>query len=247
MTRATSSARFRDAGRVLVVGGALAALLLLVGCAPNGGGATHDDAPSTATGADLPTGVEGAAHFDDFALVSGDGAIDVQVWVDPLCPICKGFEEAAGDGIAALVDDGSITYSIHPMNFLDRLSNGTRYSSRADSALACVAVAQPEALLDAVAAVYDAQPAEGSDGLTNDELTAVLEGAGAAGVDDCVSAETYTAWAQASNDAAIGGIEGADIPAVQGTPTLVVNGTAYTGDVADGDAILAFIAAGGRG
>lgn len=226
--------------RSLGLAGALLAGFLLVGCAPE----AVPPAPSPTT-ADLPTGVEGAAHFDDFALVSGDGEIDVRVWTDPRCPSCKHFEDAAGERIAALVDDGTITYSIHPMNFLDRVSNGTRYSSRAGSALTCVAVSEPDVLLDAVAAVYASQPGEGSDGLTNDELTSVIEGAGAEGQRDCIDAETYTAWVQASNDAAIAGIEGADIEAIQGTPTLVVNGTAYTGAEDDGDAIIAFVTSGG--
>lgn len=71
-------------------------------------------------------------------------------------------------------------------------------------------------------------------------------GAGVEGIGDCVDAEMYTAWVQASNDSALAGIEGADIPAIQGTPTLVVNGTTYRGSVEDGDAIIAFITSGGE-
>ncbi|QAY73917.1 hypothetical protein ET445_11765 [Agromyces protaetiae] len=240
----------RKWGRSITAAGVLVAALVLAGCASggdtsgggNGGGATQTVAPG-----DLPTGVEGAAHFDDFALVVGDGDIDVRLWFDPRCPVCGHFEEAAGERIAALVDDGTITYSLHPMNFLDRASQGTRYSSRAGSALTCVAVEQPELVLDSLKAIYDAIPPEGTAGLENAEITSVLVDGGVdAGIGDCVDAETYTAWVQASNDAALAGIEGADISAIQGTPTLIVNGTAYRGDVIDTEAIVAFITSGGQ-
>ncbi|MWB97020.1 DsbA family protein [Agromyces seonyuensis] len=234
----------RGTRRAGALGTALLAALLLVGCASGGsGGSGGDVLPSDQA---VPTGTEGAAHFDDYALVTGEGSIDVQLWFDLRCPICQQFEEAAGEQIAGLVDDGTITYSLHPMNFLDRVSAGTYYSSRAGSALTCVAVEDPDALLDAMQVLYEAQPEEGTEGLTNTEINGVLEDGGIEGLGECVDEMPYTSWVQASNDAALAGIEGADVEAIQGTPTLIVNGTSYQGSVSDADAIIDFITSGGQ-
>ncbi|WP_243225976.1 thioredoxin domain-containing protein [Microbacterium sp. CIAB417] len=222
----------------------MASTLLLGGCAAPQ--STDEPEATATTGAGIPQGAEGAAHFDDLALVVGDGPIDVQVWVDPFCPTCHEFEDAAGESIADMVDDGDITYSIHLMNFLDRASQGSEYSTRAGSALTCVAVSQPDRLLDAVRAIFTAQPQEQTTGLSDDEIVDVLEAAGVEDITACVEARPYGEWVQLSNDSAIEGISGADLPSIEGTPTLIVDGTAFTGDTADADAVEDFIR-GGQG
>ncbi|GLI28801.1 hypothetical protein ARHIZOSPH14_30430 [Agromyces rhizosphaerae] len=218
----------RRAGVLL---GAAALALVLAGCAADEG--------TDATPTDLPAGTVGAAHLDDLALVVGTGDIAVSAYVDPFCPHCALFEDAAGDVLAELVADGTITYSIHPMNFLDR-SSDTAYSSRAGSAMTCVAAEQPDALLPMVAAVFENQPTDAA-GLDDDALASLASGVGAPGAADCIAANTYVDWVQASNDAALTGpIEGAEIERIEGTPTLLVDGAAYTGEF-DGEAVRAFI------
>lgn len=235
----------RTLGALLLVTGALALAACTAAPVDDGGSGTG----SGSGGAQLPTGTRGAVDFGAFAIVAGEGDIAVSTWIDLRCPGCRAFEQAAGDGIAELVADGAITYAIHPMTFLDRASAGSEYSSRAASALTCVAAEQPEATLDVLAALYEAQPPEGTEGLTDRELADLVvdAGADAPGVAGCVEDRRYVEWAQASNDAALAAIEGADIPAVTGTPTLVVEGTAFTGNPADGDAVLDFIRSGGAG
>jgi len=213
--------------------GAAALALALAGCADQG---------TDATPTDLPTGTIGAAHLDDLALVVGDGDIRVEAWVDPFCPHCALFEDAAGDVLAELVDDGTITYAIHPMNFLDR-SSETAYSSRAGSAMTCVAADEPDALLPMVAAVFENQPSDAA-GLDDDALASLAADSGAPGAADCIAANTYVDWVQAVNDAALNGpIEGAEIERIEGTPTLLVDGAVYTGEF-DADEVRAFITGG---
>ncbi|WP_353810039.1 DsbA family protein [Agromyces sp. SYSU T00194] len=223
--------------RVLAIAGGIALAASLAACAP-------DTASETGTGgadasADLPTGTIGAAHFDEFALVAGDGDIRVAAYVDPSCPHCADFEAEVGDTIAELVEDGTITYAVHPMNFLDRASD-TAYSSRAGSAMTCVATEAPEALLPMVAAVFANQPSDAA-GLDDPALSQLAADAGAPGAADCIAANTYVDWVQASNDQALTGpIEGAEIERVEGTPTLLVDGAPYTGAF-DADEVRAFI------
>ncbi|RNE66554.1 DsbA family protein [Cryobacterium tepidiphilum] len=226
----------------LAVALGVAAALALTGCA--GGGGTDSDATASASSVPIPTGTAGAAHFDDGYLQVGEGATVVDVYFDPMCPICGVFEKTNGDQLASLVDAGTITLRLHPMTFLDRASQGTLYSTRADSALTCVAVAKPEATLDYLAALYENQPKENSKGLSDDELAGLTDDIGAPDIADCVAGGTYTSWAQRANDAALAGIEGADIPAIQGTPTVLVNGKSYQGPVNDAGALAEFIAAG---
>ena len=227
------------------------ALAVLVGITLLSGCAVAEPRPSaTPTGAptaagDLPQGTRGAAHFDDLALVLGDGPVDVQVWIDPFCPDCKAFEEASGADIEKLIAAHDITYSIHLMNFLDRASQGSAYSTRAGSALVCVAVEQPDRLLAGVQALYAAQPVENTTGLTDAAIVDVLADAGIADLGGCVDEAPYAAWVQSSNDHAIAGIEGADVPKISGTPTLIVDGVSYTGDIADAAGIRAFLTSGG--
>jgi protein-disulfide isomerase len=221
---------------------AVAAALALTGCSSGGGSDTT--ATASASTVPIPTGTAGAANFDEGYLQVGTGTTIVDVYFDPMCPICGVFEQTNGTQLATLVDDGTITLRLHPMTFLDRASQGTAYSTRADSALTCVAVAEPADTLPYLAALYEKQPKENSKGLSDQELIDLAADAGAPDISDCVTAGTYTSWAQKVNDAALAGITGADIPAIQGTPTVLVNGKSYKGPVNDAGALADVIAAG---
>lgn len=222
----------------------------VVGCAPasSGGSPDGDSSGSSAPALPLPTGTVGAAHLDDGYLAVGTGNTIVDVYLDPLCPICGVFEETNGSQLGDLVDAGTITLRLHTMTFLDRASQGTGYSTRAAAALTCVAAADTTATGDTtlpyLAALFENQPEENSKGLTDKKLVELSNGVGAPDITSCVTDGTYQGWVNQANDDALSGpIEGADIEAVQGTPTVLVNGTSFTGAVNDADALAAFIAA----
>ncbi|TFD27111.1 thioredoxin domain-containing protein [Cryobacterium sp. TMT2-23] len=192
--------------------------------------------------AGLPTGTVGAANFDAGYLVVGTGPDVVDVYFDPMCPYCQQFETANGDQLAALVADGSITLRLHSLTFLDRASLGTEYSSRASAALTCQATLNPDATLDYLAALFANQPAENTEGLSDDELVA-LAGDGSS-IAECVASGDYQAWSQANTEQALTGtIPDADITQIQGTPTALVNGSVYSGSVTDPAEFLAFLGA----
>ncbi|WP_065570936.1 DsbA family protein [Microbacterium oleivorans] len=151
------------------------------------------------------------------AVTFGDGPDKVATYVDFMCPYCGQFEDAEGKTIAGLVDDGSITLEVHPVTILDRLSQGSEYSSRAASAFYAVAEADPANAYAFFRALYDKQPKEQTPGLTDDELIQLAKDSGVkmtAKLEKAITDGEYKSFAQSQQLP-----EGAT-----GTPTLMVNG-----------------------
>ncbi len=173
--------------------------------------------------ATAPGPVPAAANIntETGAVAVGTGTNTVDTYVDFMCPYCNQFEQAEGDTIQQLIDDGSITLNLHPVTILDRSSQGTKFSTRSASAAYCVAESDPDAFLPFVRAMYAQQPTESSPGLTNDQIASIAESAGASGASSCIADETYAGFATTMTknlppDPATGKAS---------TPTLVVNGT----------------------
>lgn len=173
--------------------------------------------------------------------------INIQVFIDYLCPFCKQFEDTNSEQIASLMESGAVTYEVHPISFLDRVSLGSRYSSRAANAAACVADKSPDSFWAFNEAMFANQPAEQTAGLSNDELVELVlgvEGISARDdIEECIRDEDFKNWvteitAYASNF----GVPGTDVTAIQGTPTVLVNGVQYEGPVDDPAAFAAFVA-----
>ena len=234
------SARLRRlaAAVTLAVGVAVAA----AGCSLLGGASNvpvATDAP--------PKGTDGVVDFDGGFITVGDGEKKVDIWFDAMCPVCGAFEQANGATLADAVDDGSITLRLHPLTFLDAVSNGTGYSTRAAAALTCVAVTDENAVLPFYQALYTDQPEENSDGLTDKELAKRASDAGAGDISACLAdSGPYKAWAQRNTaDSQKGPIEvdGKKVlDVIKGTPTVLVNGEQYPGGVDDKKAFTKFLA-----
>lgn len=177
------------------------------------------------------------------------GVLDIRLYVDYRCPYCMIFEETNGDDLAALVSDGSATLELVPLTFLDRVSDGTYYSSRAAAAVQCIVDSQPSAAWSAHTALLSSpvQPGEGSSGLSNEELIGVLDDATGGltpAVRDCISTERFVTFAQALNTWVFQSpIPNAVDPtlAVTGTPFVVVNGIPYEGDPSDNEMFRDFL------
>ncbi|MDT3331757.1 thioredoxin domain-containing protein [Microbacterium sp. KSW-18] len=150
------------------------------------------------------------------AITFGKGPDKVSTYVDFMCPYCGQFEEAEGKTISGLVDDGSITLEVHPVTILDRLSQGTEYSSRAASAMYAVAEADPGNAYAFFRALYDNQPKEQTPGLTDDELISLAKDSGVkmtAKLEKAIKDHEYKSFAQSQ-----------ELPeGATGTPTLLVN------------------------
>lgn len=178
---------------------------------------------------------------DQSALVE---TANIVMYIDYLCPICGDFEATNGEQITEWVTAGNATVEVHPISILDRLSSGTEYATRAANAAACVANYVPDNFLDFNAAMFTDQPAENTTGLTDAELTSLIEGSGVTSseVASCIADQTYSDWVDASTQRALEGpIPNSDIDAIEGTPTVLVNGVKYSGSNSDAATFEAFV------
>lgn len=159
-------------------------------------------------------------NTDTGAIAIGEGSKSMDTYVDFMCPVCGQFESVYGQSIQGLVDDGTITLNVHPISILDRQSQGTQFSTRAASAMYCVAANDPSAALPFLQAMFAGQPSEGSTGLTDDEISAVAEQAGAANSASCIADGTYRKYvaSMTPKTPVAPGSQGI------GTPTIAING-----------------------
>jgi protein-disulfide isomerase len=230
---------------IRLFGGMLVAIGIVLGvasCSLIGG----DSSVPVAT-AKAPTGTDGAVDFDGGFITVGSGAKHVDLWFDPMCPVCGAFEKANGKTLSAAVKDDSITLRLHPLTFLDRVSNGTGYSTRAVAALTCVAVKQPNSALEYYESLFAHQPEEGSDGLTDKQLAGLADDLGLTVISGCIDrGAPYQAWAQANTAQSQKGpieVDGKKVlDRIEGTPTVLVDGKQFTGSVSDAAAFSAFLA-----
>lgn len=199
---------------------------------------------------------QGAIATDTAALKSGQdpvpnkrdeaaGTLDIQMYVDYLCPICGQFEATNGDYISSLLDNGKTTVEIHPIAILDRLSQGTAYSTRATNAAACVANYSPNQFYAFHNLLFANQPAENSTGLSDDQLIDLTTQASVENADKiatCIKNQEFKKWVSDSTSRALEGpIPNSNVDKVTGTPTVIVNGKKYTGSVSDLASFQAFV------
>jgi protein-disulfide isomerase len=173
--------------------------------------------------------------------------VSIRMYIDYFCPICNQFETANKDQINSWLKSGAVTVEIHPISFLDRSSLGTRYASRAANAGACVANYSPDDYWDFTEAMYTNQPEEGTAGLTNAQIIKVIKDAGVGNmtsISKCVNDEKFKSWVTAATDRATHGpLPDSNVSTVAGTPTVIVDGLQYTGDVTDAAAFSSFVTA----
>lgn len=173
------------------------------------------------------------------------GVVDIQIYVDYLCPICGQFEATNGEYISGLLDNGGATVEIHPIAFLDRLSQGTKYSTRAAGAAACVANYAPNQYYAFHNLLFANQPKENSTGLTDDQiidLTAQAKVTDTKAITDCIKNQDFKAWVSNATVRAFNGpIPNSNVDKVEGTPTVIVNGQKFGGSVSDLPAFQAFV------
>jgi protein-disulfide isomerase len=140
----------------------------------------------------------------------------IDIYLDFQCPICKTYEEQTGATIDELIATGQANVVYHPVAYLNRFSS-TQYSTRSSQASACAADAGvfPAYLK----LLFAEQPPENSAGLPDEQLVALGRQVGAGDAfASCVEDERYAGWTRSVTDAA-------SRAGVNGTPTVLVNGT----------------------
>jgi protein-disulfide isomerase len=145
----------------------------------------------------------------------------VEMHLDFMCPICGQFEEINGKDLRSVIDDKEATVHLSTRRFLDSNSTSGDYSTRAANAAACVYDDDPDNFMDFQTSLFDNQPKEGTEGLSDDELAQYAKKAGASdSVSSCIDEGTFKPWVRKVVDPAAD--ETSD---GKGTPYVTVDGT----------------------
>lgn len=224
---ATTAARRTNWFAIGVTAAVVVVIVVIAAIVMWGGGA----GPGSEAAPESTASDSGAAQIDaeTGAISVGDGPDEVTVWFDFFCPHCQDFEDLYGPTLAGLVGTGDITLHLQPVALPGlNAASGTDFSARSASALYCVAEGAPDAALPFMTAVFAVHPAGA--GLTDDELVALAEEAGATGTTDCIRDASYAAYALSQ----AGEIPANPATGSAGTPTVLVGGEhiTLTGDVA---------------
>lgn len=103
--------------------------------------------PKPAVVSGFPTG---ASMDSDGILVARGESVqekptEVTIFEDPICPLCGHLEKEMGTDLYKGVNEGKIVLRVHLMNFMDPYSKTGDYSTRAVSAIQCVATGEDKA------------------------------------------------------------------------------------------------------
>ncbi|MCU1447275.1 thioredoxin domain-containing protein [Cryobacterium sp.] len=236
---------------VLAVAAVTAIVLIIVNSVqPAGPGPKNMASDGLLLGTGLAAVTTPALQPDDDLVPSAPDAsgtvADIRVYLDYLCPFCGIFETTNSDQMSQWVESGAATLEIHPISILTSKSAGTQYSLRAANAAACVANWSPDDFFAVNSALFEDQPVEGTAGLSDDELKALVKDAGVstelASINECIDETTYRSWVKSATDRALSGpIPNSSLKAITGTPTVLVNGKQYVGALDDPKEFAAFV------
>lgn len=197
------------------------------------GSATEGPSADPDPSSDAPE--EGGTHPDELVLPPGvaadqpylelssseDGPV-VDIYRDFLCPPCKDFQRIQGDDLIQMALDNEITLRVHPRPMLDATSDPPGYSGRAAHAAVCAYAQDPEKWFPAEITLFENQP--GNEGIPDHELIYLVNEATGLDISDCQAAGTYHAWLQEV-------VEPAALQSVPGTPSVLIDGELFTGDL----------------
>ena len=159
---------------------------------------------------------EPTAATVNYGFQTGKGPVTVDLYVDFMCPSCKAFEQQYEAKLQQAAADGQITLIKHPVAILNRMSQGTDYSTRAGASSVCAA--NDGKFTEFATALFAAQPEENTPGLTNGELADIGKGVGLGDTFvECTNAQTYASWIDK-------GTEKASEDGLSGTPYVRIDG-----------------------
>lgn len=183
--------------------------------------ATESPETSAATGTESAASATGPAGLTERGgvLFGQDAApVTVTVMSDFRCPACKAFYDANAAQLEELTAAGTIKVEHVPVSILDRFSEGTRYSTRSAGAAFCVAETDKDKYQAFEKTMYANQPAEGTPGLTSEDLATMAAGVGVTPAgQDCIRQDRYADYVTTVTD-------DASAAGMKGTPTVYLNG-----------------------
>ncbi|MGN6742344.1 MAG: DsbA family protein [Amnibacterium sp.] len=243
---------------------AIVAVVLVNSIRPPGPGPKNmaDDGVVLTTGLKVETTPALAAGAKPTQRAPEPGKVAIRTYEDFGCPICGEFEKTNSAYMKSLVASGKATLEIYPVSILDNNFQGTQYSTRAANAAAAVANYSPQQFYAFHGLLYAHQPAEGSTGLSDDQLISYAKQAKVSDlgdISDAIRNHRFFNWVQAATDRFLK----ADFPGTNvhseadinkllnnpnagiGTPMIFVNGKYYTGSVADANQFKSFVLSAG--
>ncbi|MFD9443963.1 DsbA family protein [Streptomyces sp. NPDC060006] len=203
--------------RVLVVGGAVVAVLGLAAVIGVLAANSGKDEADTAGPLTAPSGANGD---DSLAIPAGKESAKstLTVWEDFRCPACKSFEDAYRATIHELTDAGQLKVEYHLATLIDGNMGGSG-SLHAANAAACAQDAGKFTAYHDV--LFENQPAETDDAYAKNskliELAGKVDGLTTDPFKKCVEDGTHNSWVAKSHKAFQSGN-------FSGTPTVLLNG-----------------------
>jgi protein-disulfide isomerase len=168
---------------------------------------------------------QGAVNTYAVGIGKASAPVTVTVYEDFMCPFCGQFEASSRPWVQQYIDQGKLQMHYHALAFLDRNSNGTKYSTRAANALAVVLDTSGQAVTKKFHdLLFENQPAEGSNGLSDQQLIdlAVQAGADKSKVSGPIKDLEFEKWV-------VNGTDAASRHGVTGTPTIEIDGKTFKG------------------
>ncbi|MDA2812948.1 thioredoxin domain-containing protein [Nocardiopsis sp. RSe5-2] len=180
---------------------------------------------------------------DDGSVVLAEPGTDapvVEVYMDFQCPPCKEFHTESGGLLEDMGSDGEATVHYRPVSMFTT-QGGTMAENSLRAGAAAIVAAEYGSFLEYQDRLFDAQPAEGEEGFSAEELKSIGEQVGiddpefATRIDEEVAAadaEVNGAGAPSGSavyalmnatDAVMGRYSGTD--AFSGTPAVYINGS----------------------
>ncbi|MEO0312861.1 MAG: hypothetical protein RL140_91 [Actinomycetota bacterium] len=226
--------------KIAIIVGSVIASVALVGAVVWGISETAKQTVDASKGPSTAFTNRGVTIGADLQVANSASSINKEVptiiiYQDLQCPACRAFEEPNMPQILELVKAGKYNLEIHPIGMLDAASLN-EYSSRAGSALLCVADTEPAKFLDFNTALYANQPAEQSFGPDSNQLADLAKSVGVTGSDtlDCIKHNKWANWVKDSYKLVMEETPTGSTPATikfEGTPAVIVNGQRYKGEL----------------
>lgn len=164
-----------------------------------------------------------------------EGATEVDIYLDFMCPGCGQFDIAHRDEMRTMISEGTATLIVHPLEYLNRSSMGTEYSSRSANALATVANDSPEHALAFIEILFDNQPAQGTEGLSDEQMAQFAVEVGVPQeVADSFAEGKFRDWVTVASEQALS-------DGVTGTPSAFIDGSRWNGAYGQTGALLAAV------
>jgi protein-disulfide isomerase len=226
--------------KIAIITGSIIASIALVGAVIWGITETAKQTIDNSKGPSTAFTNRGVTIGADLKVATSEASINKEVptiiiYQDLQCPACRAFEEPNMPQILDLVKAGKYNLEIHPIGMLDGASLN-EYSSRAGSALLCVADTEPAKFVDYNTALYANQPAEQSFGPDSNQLADLAKSVGVVGSNtlDCIKRNKWANWVKDSYKLVMEEIPTGSTPATikfPGTPAVIVNGQRYEGEL----------------